>query len=57
MTTLQARTWAHVAQRATKPRDYGRFWAGVRTALGFALLAVLLFSAFALRAYMFVHLS
>jgi hypothetical protein len=56
MTTLQAREWAHVAQLATKPRDYSRFWTGVRTALGFALLAVLLFAAIALRAYLFVHL-
>ena len=56
MTTLQARTWAHFAQRETKPRDRSRLWEGVRTALGIALLAVLLFAAIALRAFMFVHL-
>jgi hypothetical protein len=57
MTTLQARTWTHVEQRATKPRDYRRFWATVRTAMGLTLLAVLLLAALALRAIMFVHLS
>jgi hypothetical protein len=57
MTTLQARTWAQFAQRASKPRDHRRFWAGVRTALGFVLLAVLLIAALALRAFMFVHFS
>ena len=57
MTTLQARNWAHVARHSNKARDYSKVWAAARTALGFALIGVLLFAALALRAYMFVHLS
>jgi hypothetical protein len=56
MTTLQARNWAHFAKSADKPRDYSRLWAGVRTALGFALIVALLVAAFAVRVLVYVHL-
>jgi ABC-type Fe3+ transport system permease subunit len=56
MTTLQARSWAHVTQRVTRPRDPSRFWAIARTALGIALVAALLAAAFAMRVLVYVHL-
>jgi ABC-type Fe3+ transport system permease subunit len=56
MTTLQARSWAQVAQRATKPRDRSRFWAIARNALGIALLVALLAAALAIRVLVYVHL-
>lgn len=55
MTTLQARSWAHVAQRTTKPRDSSRTREGTRTALGFALIAALLVAGFAMRVLVYVH--
>jgi hypothetical protein len=55
MTTFEARSWAHVAQRATKPRDTSRIRQGARTALGFALLAALLAAGLAIRVLVFVH--
>jgi hypothetical protein len=56
MTTLQARTWARYAERATKPRDHSRLWAAVRTATGIAILVALLAAAFAVRVVLYVHL-
>lgn len=56
MTTLQARSWAHVAQRATEPRDHKRFWAISRNALGIALLLALLAAGLALRVLVYVRL-
>jgi fatty acid desaturase len=56
MTTLQARSWAQVAQRVTKPRDHSRFWAIARTALGIAILVALLAAALAIRVLVYVHL-
>jgi hypothetical protein len=54
MTTLQARSWAHFAQRVTKARDYSRIWAIARTALGIVVLVALLAAAFAVRVYMYL---
>ena len=56
MTTLQARNWAHVAQRVTKGRGHSGPWAKARTALGIALLVALLAAAFAIRVLVYVHL-
>ena len=56
MTTLQARSWALVAQRVTKPREHSRFWEIARNALGFALIVALLAAALAIRAIVYVHL-
>jgi hypothetical protein len=56
MTTLQARSWAHVAQRVTRPRDPSRFRATARTAIGIGILAALLAAALAIRVLVYVHL-
>jgi hypothetical protein len=56
MTTLQARNWARVAQRATEVRDHSRLWEHVRSALGIALLVALLAAALAIRVLVYVHL-
>ena len=56
MTTLQARTWAHVAQRTTRVRDHSRQWATVHAAIGIAILVALLAAAFAIRILVYVHL-
>jgi len=56
MTTLQARSWAHVAQRATGRSDHSRRWAPVRAALGIAVLVALLAAGLAIRVLVYVHL-
>jgi hypothetical protein len=56
MTALQARSWAHVAERSTKARDYSRIWAIARTALGIAILAAALAAGFAIRVLVYVPL-
>ena len=56
MTTLQARNWAHVAQRATKPRDHSRILEIARTVLGIAVLVALLAAALAIRVLVYVQL-
>jgi hypothetical protein len=55
MTTFQARSWAHVAQRATKPRDISRIREGARSALGIALLVALLVAGIAIRVLVYVR--
>jgi hypothetical protein len=55
MTTLQA-VFTRVARSTAKARDRDRIWAFARTALGVALLVVLLVAGFALRTLMYVRL-
>lgn len=56
MTTLQARSWALVAQRVTKSGDHSRFWTTARTAIGIGILSAILAAALAMRVLVYVHL-
>ena len=56
MTTLQARSWARVAQRATKAPDKARIQEIARALLGFAIMAAMLVAAVAVRVLAYVHL-
>jgi hypothetical protein len=56
MTTLQARSWAHVVKRPDKARDQNRIGNIARSALGITILAAVFAAGIAIRVLIFVHL-
>lgn len=56
MTTIQARSWTNAEKRTAKARDHGGLHEKARTAIGIALLVVLLAAAVAIRVLVYVHL-